>query len=117
MIGMKQPACVLSSKGFASVLGDYDSVGWESGRLRKRQCEWRMELDAAISISAGLLCCEHCCQNKAGNESSQVDFSCNIPVIDVTPPAIKLSGESDSGALGDFTTNNKNADPDWEHVT
>ncbi|SUE67626.1 Ig domain-containing protein [Salmonella enterica] len=50
-------------KGFAEAfLDDYDSVGWESGRLRKRQCEWRMELDAAISISARLLCCEHCCQ-------------------------------------------------------
>ncbi|HGB3903234.1 TPA: non-fimbrial adhesin SiiE [Salmonella enterica subsp. enterica serovar Waycross] len=46
-------------------------------------------------------------KDKAGNESSQVDFSVVIPVIDVTPPTIKLSEESDSGALGDFTTNNK----------
>ncbi|EIK5295539.1 non-fimbrial adhesin SiiE [Salmonella enterica subsp. enterica serovar Infantis] len=46
-------------------------------------------------------------KDKAGNESSQVDFPVVIPVIDVTPPAIKLSEESDSGALGDFTTNNK----------
>ncbi|EGF6941842.1 Ig-like domain repeat protein [Salmonella enterica] len=46
-------------------------------------------------------------KDKAGNESSQVDFPVVIPVIDVTPPTIKLSEESDSGALGDFTTNNK----------
>ncbi|EMX3176342.1 non-fimbrial adhesin SiiE [Salmonella enterica] len=46
-------------------------------------------------------------KDKAGNESSQVDFPVAIPVIDVTPPTIKLSEESDSGALGDFTTNNK----------
>ncbi|EJV4060237.1 non-fimbrial adhesin SiiE [Salmonella enterica] len=46
-------------------------------------------------------------KDKAGNESSQVDFPVVIPVIDVTPPIIKLSEESDSGALGDFTTNNK----------
>ncbi|HCL5258450.1 TPA: Ig-like domain repeat protein, partial [Salmonella enterica] len=45
--------------------------------------------------------------DKAGNASSQVDFAVVIPVIDVTPPSIKLSEESDSGALGDFTTNNK----------
>ncbi|HAF9919618.1 TPA: Ig-like domain repeat protein [Salmonella enterica] len=46
-------------------------------------------------------------KDKAGNESSQVDFPVVIPVIDVTPPTIKFSEESDSGALGDFTTNNK----------
>ncbi|HCC1057605.1 TPA: non-fimbrial adhesin SiiE [Salmonella enterica subsp. enterica serovar Paratyphi C] len=46
-------------------------------------------------------------KDKAGNESSQVDFPVVIPVIDVTPPTIKLSEESDSGTLGDFTTNNK----------
>ncbi|HGJ0869301.1 TPA: non-fimbrial adhesin SiiE [Salmonella enterica subsp. enterica serovar Saintpaul] len=46
-------------------------------------------------------------KDKADNESSQVDFPVVIPVIDVTPPTIKLSEESDSGALGDFTTNNK----------
>ncbi len=46
-------------------------------------------------------------KDKAGNESSQVDFPVVIPVIDITPPTIKLSEESDSGALGDFTTNNK----------
>ncbi|EIY7709528.1 non-fimbrial adhesin SiiE [Salmonella enterica subsp. enterica serovar Infantis] len=46
-------------------------------------------------------------KDKAGNESSQVDFPVVIPVIDVTPPTIKLSEESDSGASGDFTTNNK----------
>ncbi len=46
-------------------------------------------------------------KDKAGNESSQVDFPVVIPVIDVMPPTIKLSEESDSGALGDFTTNNK----------
>ncbi|WP_079792847.1 Ig-like domain-containing protein [Salmonella enterica] len=46
-------------------------------------------------------------KDKAGNESSQVDFPVVVPVIDVTPPTIKLSEESDSGALGDFTTNNK----------
>ncbi|HCK3137530.1 TPA: non-fimbrial adhesin SiiE [Salmonella enterica subsp. enterica serovar Diguel] len=46
-------------------------------------------------------------KDKAGNESSQIDFPVVIPVIDVTPPTIKLSEESDSGALGDFTTNNK----------
>ncbi|ECG8591719.1 Ig domain protein [Salmonella enterica subsp. salamae] len=46
-------------------------------------------------------------RDKAGNESSQVDFAVVIPVIDVTPPTIKLSEESDSGALGDFTTNDK----------
>ncbi|EHI6143701.1 Ig-like domain repeat protein [Salmonella enterica] len=46
-------------------------------------------------------------KDKAGNESSQVDFPVVIPVIDVTPPTIKLSEESESGALGDFTTNNK----------
>ncbi|MCW9090547.1 non-fimbrial adhesin SiiE [Salmonella enterica] len=46
-------------------------------------------------------------KDKAGNESSQVDFPVVIPVIDVTPPTIKLSEESDSGALADFTTNNK----------
>ncbi|ELT6354927.1 non-fimbrial adhesin SiiE [Salmonella enterica] len=46
-------------------------------------------------------------KDKAGNELSQVDFPVVIPVIDVTPPTIKLSEESDSGALGDFTTNNK----------
>ncbi|EMD0683955.1 non-fimbrial adhesin SiiE [Salmonella enterica] len=46
-------------------------------------------------------------KDKAGNESSQVDFPVVIPVIDVTPPTIKLSEESDSDALGDFTTNNK----------
>ncbi|EHN6979202.1 non-fimbrial adhesin SiiE [Salmonella enterica subsp. enterica serovar Typhimurium] len=46
-------------------------------------------------------------KDKAGNESSQVDFPVVIPIIDVTPPTIKLSEESDSGALGDFTTNNK----------
>ncbi|EKC4534393.1 non-fimbrial adhesin SiiE [Salmonella enterica] len=46
-------------------------------------------------------------KDKAGNESSQVDFPVVIPVIDVTPPTIKLSEESDSSALGDFTTNNK----------
>ncbi|ENO5587489.1 non-fimbrial adhesin SiiE [Salmonella enterica subsp. enterica serovar 1,4,[5],12:i:-] len=46
-------------------------------------------------------------KDQAGNESSQVDFPVVIPVIDVTPPTIKLSEESDSGALGDFTTNNK----------
>ncbi|EIP9679243.1 non-fimbrial adhesin SiiE [Salmonella enterica] len=46
-------------------------------------------------------------KDKAGNESSQVDFPVVIPVIDVTAPTIKLSEESDSGALGDFTTNNK----------
>ncbi|HAK8647948.1 TPA: Ig-like domain repeat protein [Salmonella enterica] len=46
-------------------------------------------------------------KDKAGNESSQVDFPVVIPVIDATPPTIKLSEESDSGALGDFTTNNK----------
>ncbi|EEE3251768.1 non-fimbrial adhesin SiiE [Salmonella enterica] len=46
-------------------------------------------------------------KDKAGNESSQVDFPVVIPVINVTPPTIKLSEESDSGALGDFTTNNK----------
>ncbi|WP_080177847.1 Ig-like domain-containing protein [Salmonella enterica] len=46
-------------------------------------------------------------KDKAGNESSQVDFPVVIPVIDVTPPTIKISEESDSGALGDFTTNNK----------
>ncbi|EAZ8485023.1 Ig-like domain repeat protein [Salmonella enterica] len=46
-------------------------------------------------------------KDKAGNESSQVDFPVVIPVIDVTPPTIKLNEESDSGALGDFTTNNK----------
>ncbi|EOG1873841.1 non-fimbrial adhesin SiiE [Salmonella enterica subsp. enterica serovar Newport] len=46
-------------------------------------------------------------KDKAGNESPQVDFPVVIPVIDVTPPTIKLSEESDSGALGDFTTNNK----------
>ncbi|EBY9977992.1 Ig-like domain repeat protein [Salmonella enterica subsp. enterica serovar Kottbus] len=46
-------------------------------------------------------------KDKAGNESSQVDFPVVIPVIDVTPPTIKLSEESDSGALGYFTTNNK----------
>ncbi|ELS3180403.1 non-fimbrial adhesin SiiE [Salmonella enterica] len=46
-------------------------------------------------------------KDKAGNESSQVDFPVVIPVIDVTPPTIKLGEESDSGALGDFTTNNK----------
>ncbi|EBJ6229135.1 Ig-like domain repeat protein [Salmonella enterica] len=46
-------------------------------------------------------------KDKAGNESSQVDFPVVIPVIDVTPPTIKLREESDSGALGDFTTNNK----------
>ncbi|EBD6166888.1 Ig-like domain repeat protein [Salmonella enterica] len=46
-------------------------------------------------------------KDKAGNESLQVDFPVVIPVIDVTPPTIKLSEESDSGALGDFTTNNK----------
>ncbi|EAP5512455.1 Ig-like domain repeat protein [Salmonella enterica] len=46
-------------------------------------------------------------KDKAGNESSQVDFPVVIPVIDVSPPTIKLSEESDSGALGDFTTNNK----------
>ncbi|EML8089771.1 non-fimbrial adhesin SiiE [Salmonella enterica] len=46
-------------------------------------------------------------KDKAGNESSQVDFPVVIPVIDVTPPTIKLSEDSDSGALGDFTTNNK----------
>ncbi|ECF9692240.1 Ig-like domain repeat protein [Salmonella enterica] len=46
-------------------------------------------------------------KDKAGNESSQVDFPVVIPVIDVKPPTIKLSEESDSGALGDFTTNNK----------
>ncbi|EPW2501087.1 Ig-like domain-containing protein, partial [Salmonella enterica] len=46
-------------------------------------------------------------KDKAGNESSQVDFPVVIPVIDVTPPTLKLSEESDSGALGDFTTNNK----------
>ncbi|EHI7622995.1 Ig-like domain repeat protein [Salmonella enterica] len=46
-------------------------------------------------------------KDTAGNESSQVDFPVVIPVIDVTPPTIKLSEESDSGALGDFTTNNK----------
>ncbi|EGL6342863.1 Ig-like domain repeat protein [Salmonella enterica] len=46
-------------------------------------------------------------KDKAGNESSQVDFPVVIPVIDVTPPTIKLSEESDSGVLGDFTTNNK----------
>ncbi|EBK5555962.1 Ig-like domain repeat protein [Salmonella enterica] len=46
-------------------------------------------------------------KDKAGNESSQVDFPVVIPVIDVTHPTIKLSEESDSGALGDFTTNNK----------
>ncbi|EBC9400711.1 Ig-like domain repeat protein [Salmonella enterica subsp. enterica serovar Virchow] len=46
-------------------------------------------------------------KDKAGNESSQVDFPVVILVIDVTPPTIKLSEESDSGALGDFTTNNK----------
>ncbi len=46
-------------------------------------------------------------KDKAGNESSQVDFPVVIPVIDVTPPTIKLSEESDSGALGDFTMNNK----------
>ncbi|EAT7320508.1 TPA: non-fimbrial adhesin SiiE [Salmonella enterica subsp. enterica serovar Senftenberg] len=46
-------------------------------------------------------------KDKAGNESSQLDFPVVIPVIDVTPPTIKLSEESDSGALGDFTTNNK----------
>ncbi|HGX5762419.1 TPA: non-fimbrial adhesin SiiE [Salmonella enterica subsp. enterica serovar Infantis] len=46
-------------------------------------------------------------KDKAGNESSQVDFPVVIPVIDVTPSTIKLSEESDSGALGDFTTNNK----------
>ncbi|EAA8773321.1 Ig-like domain repeat protein [Salmonella enterica] len=46
-------------------------------------------------------------KDKAGNESSQVAFPVVIPVIDVTPPTIKLSEESDSGALGDFTTNNK----------
>ncbi|EBL4194193.1 Ig-like domain repeat protein [Salmonella enterica subsp. enterica serovar Infantis] len=46
-------------------------------------------------------------KDKAGNESSQVDFPVVISVIDVTPPTIKLSEESDSGALGDFTTNNK----------
>ncbi|EGW5166082.1 Ig-like domain repeat protein, partial [Salmonella enterica] len=36
-------------------------------------------------------------KDKAGNESSQVDFPVVIPVIDVTPPTIKLSEESDSG--------------------
>ncbi|ENL9267838.1 non-fimbrial adhesin SiiE, partial [Salmonella enterica] len=35
-------------------------------------------------------------KDKAGNESSQVDFPVVIPVIDVTPPTIKLSEESDS---------------------
>ncbi|HAB2447847.1 TPA_asm: Ig-like domain repeat protein, partial [Salmonella enterica subsp. diarizonae] len=46
-------------------------------------------------------------KDKAGNESSQVDFPVVIPVIDVTPPTIKLSDDSDSGALGDFITNDK----------
>ncbi|WP_079778408.1 Ig-like domain-containing protein [Salmonella bongori] len=46
-------------------------------------------------------------KDKAGNESSQVDFAVVIPVIDVTPPTIKLSDESDTGPLGDFTTSNK----------
>ncbi|WP_348251594.1 Ig-like domain-containing protein, partial [Salmonella enterica] len=40
-------------------------------------------------------------------ESWLVDFPVVIPVIDDTPPTINLSEESDSGALGDLTTNNK----------
>ncbi len=44
---------------------------------------------------------------RAHETCAQVDFPVVIPVIDVTPPTIKLSEESDSGALGDFTTNNK----------
>ncbi len=46
-------------------------------------------------------------KEKAGNESAEVDFPVVITIIEVTPPAIKRSEESDSGALGDFTTNNK----------
>ncbi|QUJ04200.1 hypothetical protein KCP78_21680 [Salmonella enterica subsp. enterica] len=66
---------------------------WD-GKWSARQTPMRMAngLDAAIGISAELLCCEHCCQDKAGNESSQVISCLVIPVIDVTPPAVpKLS--------------------------
>ncbi|WP_348257621.1 Ig-like domain-containing protein, partial [Salmonella enterica] len=44
-------------------------------------------------------------KDTAGNESSQGDFPVVIRVLDVTPPTIKLSEESVSGAVGDFTTN------------
>ncbi|PLR52304.1 hypothetical protein CYR34_05560, partial [Chimaeribacter arupi] len=43
--------------------------------------------------------------DRAGNTSPETSFGFIIPVIDLDPPTITLTSDTDSGALGDFITN------------
>ncbi|HDR2795657.1 TPA: Ig-like domain repeat protein, partial [Enterobacter asburiae] len=43
--------------------------------------------------------------DKAGNISDRTDFTFIIPLIDVDLPTLQLQTDSDSGAIGDFITN------------
>ncbi|OZV02614.1 hypothetical protein CIW55_03590, partial [Enterobacter cloacae] len=43
--------------------------------------------------------------DKAGNVSQPTDFTFIIPIVDVDPPTVQLQTSSDSGAIGDFVTN------------
>ncbi len=103
-----QPACVLvqgSPKRSRRFHDLFSGMGeWSARQTPMRMAnEWLPPSGKTIVLEA--LCCEHCCQKikRVILMNGRSTFTVVIPVIDVTPPTIKLSEESDSGALGDFT--------------